>query len=150
MTRTSIIPPERTYLKRYEVMRTLDLSDAEMDNLVAEDMPSEAVEINGVPHWNQADLEEAISRPLIRRKGTIYVVGFALYVKIGFTTGPLEYRLPALQVGCPERIEVLATHVGKIELERSLHRRFASQRSYGEWFRRVGKLAEWIEVGCPI
>lgn len=80
--------------------------------------------------------------------GIIYVVGFGNYVKIGFTAGPLPYRVRALQTACPEKLTVYATLKGDRAAETALHSRFAAHRAEGEWFRREGALAEWIEGGC--
>jgi hypothetical protein len=33
--------------------------------------------------------------------------------------------------------------------EARLHKHFAAYRLNGEWFRKEGEVAEWIEAGCP-
>jgi hypothetical protein len=78
----------------------------------------------------------------------IYVIGFAGYVKIGFTKWPLEYRLASIQTSCPEKLHIYATFRGSLTIEAELHRRFAGYGTHGERFRREGALAEWIDGGC--
>lgn len=53
-------------------------------------------------------------------------------IKIGYTDGPVEQRLAALQTGNAARLVVLATRSG--DHEKALHDRFAAQRLGGEWF----------------
>jgi hypothetical protein len=77
--------------------------------------------------------------------GDVYLVGFGGYVKIGFTTGSVASRVAALQVACPERLTVYGTKRGTVADELSLHRRFASLRTFGEWFRHEGELADYIK-----
>lgn len=78
------------------------------------------------------------------RKG-VYIIGFGPYVKIGITTD-LNMRLSALQT--PEPVKEYALLNGWLREERALHDRFAQYRLKGEWFRKEGDLAEWIEAGC--
>lgn len=84
------------------------------------------------------------------RTGTVYVAGYDGFVKIGFTAGAVNARVEALQTGCPVKIEVLWQTPGSFHLERALHERFAPLRAQGEWFRREGDLAEWINGGCRL
>lgn len=86
-------------------------------------------------------------RDITLRTGTIYVVGFADYVKIGYTTSNLKRRLSTLATGCPEDVRVLLSFPGTIRDEESLHKRFAKHRLRREWFQRVGDLAMWINEG---
>jgi hypothetical protein len=78
-------------------------------------------------------------------EGEIYVIGFGDYVKIGFTSGPLQNRLATIQTGCPEPLVVYASIPGAMRLERELHRRFAASRLEGEWFRKTPELLGYIE-----
>lgn len=57
-------------------------------------------------------------------------------IKIGFTIGPVEQRMLALQVGSPVRLSIIASVAGPPKLERAYHRRFAAHRLHGEWFTR--------------
>lgn len=84
------------------------------------------------------------------RYGTVYLVGFGPYVKIGFTAGGMANRIAALQTGCPEKLETFAELDGSTTMERELHARFGDRHIHGDWFRREGALAEWIEAGCPL
>ena len=79
----------------------------------------------------------------------VYVVGFGSHVKIGFTT-EINNRLYDLRKGVPEPLIVVSVRGGTRKDEAALHRRFAKYRSNGEWFRREGELAAWIDDGCPL
>lgn len=100
--------------------------------------------IRGNPEWDKRSQWQGISR-----EGTVYLAGFGQYVKIGFTSGTqIEYRIQEIQVGCPEKIEMLCAIPGSFKMEAALHRRFKELRLHGEWFRREGDLAVWIDEGC--
>lgn len=43
------------------------------------------------------------------------------FVKIGFTSDPLEQRIAALQTGCPFRIKEILCVAGTIQQEKALH-----------------------------
>jgi hypothetical protein len=73
-------------------------------------------------------------------------VGFGPYVKIGITEN-FSDRVAQLQT--PEKLEVFALFEEANALyEKLLHCRYSEYRLNGEWFRREGKLAEWIDGGC--
>lgn len=55
-------------------------------------------------------------------------------IKIGYSANPGR-RLAALQTGCPEALQLIATLPGSTRTEHELHRRFASLHVNGEWFR---------------
>lgn len=82
------------------------------------------------------------------RAGYIYVVGFAGFVKIGWTTN-LKGRVSEIENGLPQALTLHHSRPGTIKQERALHRRFAAYRTRGEWFKNKGELASWIEAGCP-
>ena len=48
----------------------------------------------------------------------------------------------------PEKMEVFAILEGWLREEMAYHNRFGAYRLNGEWFRREGDLAEWINGGC--
>jgi len=82
----------------------------------------------------------------VRQYG-VYVVGYGEYVKIGISRDVVA-RVAALQVGAPEEIRIIAVLDGWEAEERALHIRFEQYRLKGEWFRKTGDLADWIEGGC--
>lgn len=65
-------------------------------------------------------------------------------VKIGYTGGPLETRMYALQVGLPFRLGVILTLDGGKDIERRLHRRFKTDRVHGEWFKPSKRIRDYI------
>ena len=85
-----------------------------------------------------------------RPQKCVYVVGFDDYVKIG-RSDHFPHRLVDLQLGVPETLTVHGTvaEAGS-ELEAQLHCRFAPYHLRGEWFRKEGSLAAWIEGGCGL
>jgi hypothetical protein len=48
----------------------------------------------------------------------------------------------------PEPVKLYALLEGWAKEEQTLHQRFAEYRLQGEWFRREGELAAWIDGGC--
>lgn len=94
------------------------------------------------------DVEEAIAALAELKTPTVYVVGYARYVKIGFSTDFAERYLD-LQEPLPVQLVVYASFPGSVADERRLHARFARHRSRGEWFFKRGELRRWIEAGCP-
>jgi hypothetical protein len=73
------------------------------------------------------------------------VLGFGSYVKIGISVD-VDGRMITLQT--PEPVKLYGLVVGWLREERELHKRFAAYRLQGEWFRREGELADWINGGC--
>lgn len=82
-------------------------------------------------------------------RGHVYVVGFAGYVKIGWSRGARR-RLTRIAEMAPEELVVYALIAGTPETERELHRRFAHLRLRGEWFSHRGELVGWIAGGCRL
>jgi len=66
-------------------------------------------------------------------------------VKIGHATD-VEKRLVELQVGCPDKLELLLTLPERPPFEEhQLHYRFRKYRIRGEWFEYRGDLKQFIE-----
>jgi hypothetical protein len=83
------------------------------------------------------------------RQGFVYIVAVQQYVKIGFT-GNVGMRAAILQTSSPFEVTVIASFTGTMDDEAALHARFAQYRHRGEWFRREGALADWIQGGCQL
>lgn len=66
-------------------------------------------------------------------------------VKIGLAKHPRQ-RLGDLQVGCTERLELIAAIPGDQDLEHAMHVRFAALRSHGEWFHGQDDLLQFINA----
>ena len=101
--------------------------------------------------WLQERLEIrwATLRRSRRVRGSIYVVGFDDYVKIGFTAAErLVGRLSTLQTGAPRRLEIFGNFLGNKLDETMLHCMFFNYRTSGEWYLRRGELRRWISEGC--
>lgn len=60
-------------------------------------------------------------------------------VKIGIAVHPAA-RLRELQIGCPERLYLIASAEGDRADERKLHEHFGASRLDGEWFARTDEL----------
>jgi hypothetical protein len=83
--------------------------------------------------WNPKGYVYFIEAPSVHR------------IKIGWAHGDLRVRLSGLQVGSPVPLVILAYMRALFEREAELHRRFASLREIGEWFRDDPLLRRYIE-----
>lgn len=86
-------------------------------------------------------------RTFIAKDPGLTFVYFALapitdMVKIGRSDAPHE-RLSDLQVGSPEKLQMLSTFLGPRDLEAYIHDRFKQYRSHGEWFHNSKALMEF-------
>jgi hypothetical protein len=70
-------------------------------------------------------------------------------VKIGFTARDPSIRLSSLQTGSPDRLKIIHTIQGSVNGERELHRKFAKNRTSGEWFSWSDEIACFIDSGEP-
>lgn len=89
----------------------------------------------------------AQERPLVEAT-TVYLIRAVTtgLIKIGKATDPAR-RLSVLQVGSPDRLEVVALIPDPLNLlERRLHMTFAKQRSHGEWYRPCADLEALIKT----
>lgn len=77
----------------------------------------------------------------------VYVIGYGPYIKIGISLN-VDERISAIQTSAPEKLHLYAIIDGWIFEEKSLHTRFSEYRLRGEWFRKDGDLAAWINGGC--
>lgn len=77
----------------------------------------------------------------------IYFVGAEVtgLIKIGCASDP-RARLRSLQTGSPDRLTLIATVRGGMDVERDLHRQFADARVHGEWFWQSEALVRFIEA----
>lgn len=67
------------------------------------------------------------------------------HIKIGFTdSDDASVRLATLQTGSPVPLRLLGTFPGLVEDEKNLHRRFASAKVHGEWFKPIPELMRLI------
>ena len=81
--------------------------------------------------------------------GHVYVIGFADYVKIGWSEN-VKRRLFDIQKHAPEKLVLYTLFAAKRVAERKLHRRFKYMRLHGEWFALTRSLKDWVENGCPM
>ena len=81
--------------------------------------------------------------------GHVYVIGFADYVKIGWSAD-VAARLFDIQKHAPEKLVLYSLIAASEKTERELHRRFKGTRLHGEWFALTHSLREWVEDGCPM
>lgn len=100
-------------------------------------------------YWNNPQ-PEAPPKPKrtykVPPRGGVYVIGFGPYVKIGVTEN-YDEREVGLQT--PEKVKLYALFPeARASYEKLLHCRYEKYRLNGEWFRKEGTLAEWIDGGC--
>jgi hypothetical protein len=81
--------------------------------------------------------------------GHVYVIGFADYVKIGWSEHVGE-RLFDIQKHAPEKLVLYTLFAAKQVTELKLHWRFNGLRLHGEWFALTHSLKDWVEDGCPM
>jgi hypothetical protein len=147
MTRNpSFRPP--SFMSRKELAWELSVSESTVDELVRRGVipPSSQFTSSPDPLWHWYGVERRLNQ--MPKCGTIYVVGFGDYRKIGYTDHWPAYRYAAIQTGSPEKLVVFGESFGTRQDEADLHRRFGGLRTYGEWFRCEGELAAWIAAGC--
>jgi hypothetical protein len=65
-------------------------------------------------------------------------------IKIGFTAGPIRFRLRNLRTQTGKRLVCLGWTPGTYTTEKVMHRAFASSCVGGEWFSRSDELMEVI------
>lgn len=94
---------------------------------------------------NIRTLRAPLIKPGSNMTPEIYFIRCEDYVKIGIGYTPSD-RIGTLQVGCPFELVMIGTIPGTIAEELALHRRFASMRIRGEWFRYEGDLKAYIEA----
>jgi Meiotically up-regulated gene 113 len=66
-------------------------------------------------------------------------------IKIGLAKDATK-RVATLSGGHPVKLTIVGTTVGGRPMERFLHRRFATTRMNGEWFRPSRDLRRWIRL----
>lgn len=136
------------FLTKEHVAEKLGLDAEGIDDLVRREV---MIPPDNAGLWTEPRIE-AWHAGIIRaqgREGVVYAVGFANYVKIGFTIRGLAWRLRSLQPGVPEPLEVYGSFKGTHFDEIFLLGKFIEYRTIGEWHRHEGALAEWIAEGCP-
>jgi hypothetical protein len=90
---------------------------------------------------SQADIETRLGI-----ESVVYFVRMGDLIKIGTTTN-LHSRISSLSLTMSH---VLATERGSYSREGDLHRRFASLREHGEWFRAEPELLDYIKSLKPL
>lgn len=104
--------------------------------------------VEGRRHTTLNEIRLALERT--RTGQRVYIVGFAQYVKIGYTASIVAPRVATLEQGLPERLVVYAEFIGRgRDCEAALLARFTPYQTRGEWFRLEGLLQQWIKAGCP-
>ncbi len=78
----------------------------------------------------------------------IYFIHAPARVKIGHTAN-LGQRMSALQTGSPETLRLLAICLGGKDVEAAYHKRFATSRLQGEWFRITPALLDHVATFGP-
>lgn len=66
------------------------------------------------------------------------------HIKIGIASS-VRNRMTAIQGNCPYRLRLIKRVPDAAHMERELHRRFAKDRLFGEWFRRTDELMALID-----
>lgn len=77
-------------------------------------------------------------------RGYVYFIRVGSYIKIGFSTRPLD-RIRSLQTSHYEDLKIVGTLEASRDFEGELHAHFADLRVRGEWFHAVDPLLTYIE-----
>jgi hypothetical protein len=107
----------------------------------ADKLEQTSVNDSGTKAGSDTPLTQESLRPV---RGFVYFIGCGEYIKIGFSSRPLD-RLRALQTSHPDELEILGTIRGTRQLESKLHKRFADDRERGEWFQASDALWDYID-----
>lgn len=84
-----------------------------------------------------------------KQYGHVYVIGFADYVKIGWSEN-VTRRLFDIQKHAPEKLVLYSLFAASRQIEQKLHQKFKSTRLHGEWFALTHSLRDWVQNGCPM
>lgn len=76
--------------------------------------------------------------------GWIYFVRSGNYIKIGHSTR-IASRLHDLQIGSPEKLEIMTIEAGGRAEEIRIHKMFKEEYLRGEWFNFTGDLKRYVE-----
>jgi hypothetical protein len=74
----------------------------------------------------------------------IYFAKSGRYVKIGISKNP-QNRMKELQIGNPNKIELLHFFKGETFSEKFLHKRFRKYHCRGEWFKFSKEIELYLE-----
>lgn len=80
----------------------------------------------------------------LKAAGEIYFLTDGDYIKIGFTTN-WDQRSGAYLTHSARKLTLVARIPGTREIEHSLHRRFKSDRTTGEWFRYSDEIWRYLK-----
>ena len=69
-------------------------------------------------------------------------------IKIGYAKN-VSKRIQRMQVDCPYELVIMAVLKGGRGLEKEIHRRFATCRIQGEWFKTTDELGDFIADRYP-
>jgi hypothetical protein len=78
---------------------------------------------------------------------SVYFIREGGFIKIGYSND-VRSRVAAIINGLRGQGELLGAMPGGRDVEKHLHRVFAVDREYGEWFRVTDKLLAFIETTC--
>lgn len=137
--RRSSLPPSLAPrgLSRVQAAEYIGVGVTKFDELVTDGRMPKPKRIDEYLIWDRFQLDKL---PTI---GTIYILGFDHYVKIGFTRN-LKKRIFDIQSGVPRKLHVYTSFEGTFKDEKDLHKRFNTYRQSGEWFILGPKLCNFI------
>jgi hypothetical protein len=127
-----------TLAKRWEVSKTTIVRMIKRGDIPTLDFPLIRISL--------ASIEAIEKRRAARSVGKVYVLESGGLIKIGYSMDPI-YRIRSIRATSPVPVSILHQMDGCELDEKNLHKRFSSQRAHGEWFRKEGELAEWIDGG---
>jgi hypothetical protein len=132
----------------------LGMSQSTLLALVKHKFFPKPTSIGGVQVWESKVLKSGVRgvlRDMARRRPTsqatskvVYFLECQDFIKIGVASS-LKHRISGFNTVSPYPLVVLAVVSGDMRTEKLLHRRFASARHKGEWFRKTPELLAFID-----
>jgi len=81
------------------------------------------------------------------RKTYVYFLLSNNLIKIGFTID-VQKRISCIRTMSPSPVKLLGFMEGGRDKESALHKKFASTRMHGEWFKKTDSLLNLIREAC--
>lgn len=139
-------------LSRVQAAEYVGVGVTKFDEMVRDRRMPSPKRIDELRIWDRFQLQYSVAeniqlysmtRP--QGAGTVYIIGFDNYIKIGFTTN-LKNRLSSIQTYAPQKLRLYVSFAGSVSDEKRLHQRFSAYRQNGEWFELSQELQTFIDV----
>jgi hypothetical protein len=133
--------PSRTPISWEEICNGLDIPRAYLEGVSDSYVAIDSL-LKEQDARHQKELYEAVSRILrsaekkkVYRPTRVYLIATEdrTRAKIGISSN-VKGRLSSIRTSCPEKVELLHSTPGTVELEKFLHKKFAHLQVHNEWY----------------